>query len=365
MTRWRCRCTNCGNEVSPTFAHVQDRGRGCRFCATHGIDLSAPAMVYVIFHARWNAIKIGIGACAGYNSRLLQHERQGWTLAYAREYPTGAAARDVEQAVLARLRTDQLCPYLSPAVMANGFSETCDVSRISAEALWSMAEDESARTYSAYLPGEGQRPRSATALIDPDQAAAELRAAGFEPLEAYPGYVNKAWRARCLTCGHEGLPRLNNIRRGSGCRRCLDRAQRDADIATHAQNATDTMHAAGFEPLEPYRGADRPWRCRCTTCGKESTPVYGNVQQGRSSCRYCAGQVTTPPDQAIVEMRQAGFEPLEPYPGYVNRPWRCLCANCGSEITPRLSTTRKGIGCRVCSARKRGQARRGTKYKTK
>lgn len=288
MSPWRCRCTSCDNEVTPTFAHVQDRGRGCRFCATHGVDLSAPAMVYVIAHSAWNAVKIGIGACTGYNSRLVQHERNGWSLAHSREYATGAAAHDIEQAVLARLRASGLCPYLRPEVMPNGFSETCNADQVTADCLWAMVNEEAARADRAYTPAEGQRRRSAASLIDPDLAAAELRAAGLEPLEPYPGYVNKPWRARCLTCGYEGVPRLNNVRRGGGCRKCRNQAVRAAEVAANAPAATEVMRAAGYEPIEPYAGSDKPWRCRCTTCGKESTPRYGNVKQGRATCRHCA-----------------------------------------------------------------------------
>ncbi|MFF3576963.1 hypothetical protein [Streptomyces mirabilis] len=80
----------------------------------HGVDLAGPSNVYVITHQEWNAVKIGIGACTGYTSRLTQHERQGWQLYQVRDYPTGAAAQDVEQAVLGRLRAAGLAPS-SPA----------------------------------------------------------------------------------------------------------------------------------------------------------------------------------------------------------------------------------------------------------
>ncbi|MCT9084829.1 hypothetical protein N4G65_51170, partial [Streptomyces fulvoviolaceus] len=119
VTAWRCRCTTCGNEVSPTLMKIRTGG-GCRFCATHGIDLAGPSKVYVITHREWQAIKIGIGACTGYTSRLIQHERQGWHLHQAREHATGAAAYDVEQAVLGRLYQAGLTPFLTSDIMPNG-----------------------------------------------------------------------------------------------------------------------------------------------------------------------------------------------------------------------------------------------------
>ncbi|MFG2361400.1 hypothetical protein ACGFY3_07085 [Streptomyces mirabilis] len=69
----------------------------------------------MITHQEWNAVKIGIGigACTGYTSRLTQHERQGRQLHQVRDYPTGAAAQNVEQAVLGRLRAAGLAPFLT------------------------------------------------------------------------------------------------------------------------------------------------------------------------------------------------------------------------------------------------------------
>ncbi|MET7776522.1 MULTISPECIES: hypothetical protein [Streptomyces] len=67
----------------------------------------------MITHQEWNAVKIGIGACTGYTSRLTQHERQGRQLYQVRDYPTGAAAQDVERAVLGRLRAAGLAPFLT------------------------------------------------------------------------------------------------------------------------------------------------------------------------------------------------------------------------------------------------------------
>ncbi|MET8420559.1 hypothetical protein ACWD7C_31260 [Streptomyces sp. NPDC005134] len=32
-----------------------------------------------------------------------------------------------------------------------------------------------------------------------------------------------------------------------------------------------------------------PWRCRCTTCGRTSTPTLAKIRSGRG-CKYCAHQ---------------------------------------------------------------------------
>jgi hypothetical protein len=287
---WRCRCVKCGREVTARLTGVRT-GKGCRYCATHGIDLTGPTMVYVISHRQWGAVKVGIGACTGYNSRLLQHQRAGWVLAHSRTFATGAAALDVEQAVLARLRAKKLAPYLTAEIMPNGWSETCDAAEITTDALWAMVNQEAVYTGASTAGADGplRRP-SADGLIDPLVAVEQMRAGGFEPLVPYPGRANTAWPCRCMECGTVGRPRLNNVRnRGSGCRVCRNKAVRAAQVAAKAPEALATMRKAGFEPLEDYPGSVKPWRCRCTHCGKESTPRHGNVRNG-TRCRHCGGR---------------------------------------------------------------------------
>lgn len=59
------------------------------------------------------------------------------------------------------------------------------------------------------------------ARIDPDTAAAVMRAAGLEPMEPYPG-ANVAWNCRCLKGAHGVAPTFTSVRTGtsSGCRHC-------------------------------------------------------------------------------------------------------------------------------------------------
>lgn len=116
------------------------------------------------------------------------------------------------------------------------------------------------------------------------------------------------------------------------------------------------MHHAGAEPLDPYPGASRPWRCRCLRCGRQITPRLDNVRTGCGPCRYCSGQGVDP-GEATAVMRLAGLEPLDPYPGAV-KPWRCRCAGCGSEVHPRYASVRKGHGCRHCGTKASSEARR-------
>lgn len=125
------------------------------------------------------------------------------------------------------------------------------------------------------------RPRSATV----ESAAAEARASGYEPLEDYPGTVDKPWKVRCGLCEGTRMIRLSSIRKGRLC---------------------------GHRP----RGGG-----------------------GRTKVS------TTTPSQAEAELRKAGYEPAAPYPGAINRQWQARCTTCGNDRHPRLADVRRGLRC--------------------
>jgi len=57
-------------------------------------------------------------------------------------------------------------------------------------------------------------------MRDPDQAETVMRAAGYLPVEPYPG-AGRRWRCRHVPCGREVTARFNKIRSGEGaCRYC-------------------------------------------------------------------------------------------------------------------------------------------------
>ncbi|MFJ5785511.1 hypothetical protein [Streptomyces hydrogenans] len=62
-------------------------------------------------------------------------------------------------------------------------------------------------------------------------------------------------------------------------------------------------------------------------------------------------------EEAAAAMRHVGYEPEEPYPGRASARWRCRCTTCGAERTPILCNASRGSGCEACAARARGRAR--------
>jgi hypothetical protein len=118
--------------------------------------------------------------------------------------------------------------------------------------------------------------------------------------------------------------------------------------------ARQVMLNAGLEPLEPYPGSGKPWRCRCLACHTEGTPRYLNVKRLGRGCVPCgikrrAMTRRNNPDDMVNAMKAAGATPLEPYPGS-GKPWRCRCDNCGKTISPMyLNVKKRGSACRFCA----------------
>lgn len=123
--------------------------------------------------------------------------------------------------------------------------------------------------------------------IDPEEAAAVMRAAGLEPLTPYPGAATH-WACRCLHCDETVRPTLSNVRRGqSGCRSCALTQRADKQQRALAVEAEQEMLQAGFKPLAEYPGRARDrWRSKCTRCGNI---VYPSLDEARADgCAACA-----------------------------------------------------------------------------
>ena len=112
--------------------------------------------------------------------------------------------------------------------------------------------------------------------------------------------------------------------------------------------AREIMILAGAEPLIPFPGTSKPWLSKCIKCGKEISPTLGNIKHnGTKPCAYCSKKKVHP-DDAVKLMRDAGLEPLEPYPGS-NTKWKCKHLNCGEIVYPKHSWILAGSGgCLEC-----------------
>ena len=199
-----------------------------------------------------------------------------------------------------------------------------------------------------------------------------MRSHGLEPVEPYPGSARK-WRCIHVACGREVTPTYSDVRQGrtSGCRGCSIRPQPTAKSSkptktrgptrTHSRSTVDPAEAAdfmasrGYEPLEPYPGRDKPWRCRHAQCGREVTPRYGNIKAGWGAAQLAPGAGRAIRSRPTDE----GSGPCTP--GGLPRQQQALAlhsprvrASCGGEVRKRSKRWR-----RLCPLRWEGSHRPG------
>lgn len=120
---------------------------------------------------------------------------------------------------------------------------------------------------------------------------------------------------------------------------------RKKPVPATTEGAWQEMVDAGYEPLEPYPGRSNvTWRSRCLECGAERLASLWAVRSG-SRCKHRRHPVAITPDGAEAEMRAAGYEPQGPYPGAADEPWPSICLTCGVERRANLSAIRQGKRC--------------------
>ena len=291
--RWSCKCSTCGEVVTPQYASVLSQGSGCKFCGKNR---------------------------AGEKRRVPERE--------AIEVMRAAGYEPLE-------------PYVN-----SGHQWKCRCLTCGKETTPSYGE---ARI--------GSRCKfCANKAITPEDAVDLMRRGGFEPLEPYPGSMNP-WMCRHNECGEIMSPRYAHVQQGRrGCQQCSKKFLSET-FSLDADEAVLIMQSAGLEPLEPYPGNNQPWRCKHLECGREVTPMRASIQQGQGGCKPCHQQrlsnlYRTSDDVALSFMREGGFEPRVPYPGQNNQPWESQCTTCERIVTPTLANVRNGATCLFCSGKR-------------
>ena len=280
----------------------------------------------------WSCVCIACGTeCAPYYNRVVGKGLRGCPVCARAQHPRRAVRTGAVEAerLWMEMGLTPLVPFPGVAVP---WRSICD--RCSKEVSPRLAHVRAGRSSGCrFCSGHS---------VDKREAAERLRERGYEPLEEYSG-DNKAYmRLRCRTCGDEWSKKYN-VAMNNGCATC-------SGTAVRPDRAEAIARANGFEPLEPFPGSDQGWLCRCMTCQREIAPRWHNIRHG-SGCMRCAGKILDP-DTASERLFARGFEPLEPYPGNRQKPWKCRCRTCGMVAAPKYSQIMRGTGIGCCGGRR-------------
>lgn len=185
-------------------------------------------------------------------------------------------------------------------------------------------------------------------MITEEYAVNAMLERGARPIESFPGTQNP-WRCVCLTCGDESRPRYNDVvNRGTGVCNGICRSKKiAATLRRNGAEAVAVMRSYGWEPLEDYPGAGKPWKCKCIECGTIKSRKLSHVQRGNGGCTKCIGH-DVDDESACRLMISENLEPLVDYPGAL-RPWLSRCLLCGHIGSPCYSKVRmRGHQCWSC-----------------
>ncbi len=176
--------------------------------------------------------------------------------------------------------------------------------------------------------------------VDPEDAVAAMRKRGFKTLKPYPGAV-EPWLVRCLACKREFESVFHSLKTKTKCKYC-------SNVAVDELELLKRLKELRLKPLEKYKSAKTPWKCKCLVCNHVVQPTWNRIKQGRGHCAYCAQRRVDIPS-ALKFMKTLGLKPLVDFPGS-NQPWKCKCLVCGLEVSPRWGDLQRGQGgCSNCA----------------
>ena len=118
-----------------------------------------------------------------------------------------------------------------------------------------------------------------------------LESKKLKALMPYPGGVARRWKCKCLECGQVISPTVSTLRRGSGCRFCAQKKNKEQSLKLRkytTESLLPLLESKNLKPLEPYSGvAHKPWKCKCLKCANEVTPSPSALLRGQGGCFIC------------------------------------------------------------------------------
>ena len=176
--------------------------------------------------------------------------------------------------------------------------------------------------------------------VDPEDAISSMKDRGLKVLEDFPGAM-KPWLVECLNCNKSFKTRFHSLNTINRCKYCSGVAVDESDLLAKLKELR-------LKPLEKYKSAKTPWKCRCLKCKHIVQPTWDRIKSGRGHCAYCAQRRVDIP-MALKFMKSVSLKPLVNFPGG-NKPWLCRCLICKTEVSPRWSDLRQGQGgCSNCA----------------
>jgi len=193
-------------------------------------------------------------------------------------------------------------------------------------------------------------PQGSTKRKSRDEAVEIFKKYGRIPLEPYPESSTKPWKSKCSNCGFQGSPTLSAVlhRQNSQCKECGRKRTAESKQLTQTQ-VKRRFKDKQLKLLEKYNFDNTELlKTECLLCGKKLKQSLLGIAKNKLGCKTCAG-VYVDPVQARKLMLERGYDPQEPYRG-TDTPWKSIHVICGKPCNPRYGTIKRGEGaCKHCA----------------
>ncbi len=298
MSKWKCLHISCGQIVYPVYSRVKGGQGGCYECGRRQSEKSRrtpekkaiatmlkagmqPLEPYVNAVSRWKCQCLKCGHI-GYPQLNMINSGQGGCRPCS-FVKTGLKSRITEKEALARLKNQKL--QLIGRYEWTDKNELFDVkclickktSKTSRTALEKVGRQKGCRTCSR---------KSASLLqVTEEKHQQLLREHNLQAIAKYTGNKDLI-SVKCLKCMKRKKIRrsflLQRNKKMQGCMTCA--GARIAD----PKKIMKTMKNAKLNPLVPYSGGHKRWKCECLKCGEIVYPEFNSVLSGQGGCIYCA-----------------------------------------------------------------------------
>ena len=327
---WKSRCLITGKIVSPTYGKVRDFGHRCKYCSENVTD--AVDAIALMKKAGFKTLQPFPGGNKPWKSQCMKCKKifspnfTSIKMGYGCRYCNHAVV-DPNDAIAAMKKRGfkTLEPY--PGATKPWKVKCLNCKNVFDTYLYSLNNERSCKFCSGVV-------------VDETKALAHMKKLKLEPLVPFPG-ATTGWKSRCSVCQRIVTPDWSHVKnRISGCAYCSKKRVPQDELSL-------LLKKNRIKPIDSFVNGKTPWKSKCLKCKKIIYIRVNDMRAGQSGCIYCAGRKVDAKD-AVRLAEQCGFSPLEPYPG-ANVPWKCICKVCRKISAPAYTTMQqRQSGCKYC-----------------
>ena len=140
---WKSKCLKCGEISFPRYKDVIHGGTECKYCTQRQFDYSTPSYLYIMYHSDFDSFKIGISNHDAKKNRVSDHKKNGWQPVKIYNFDTGKQSEICETDFFTWLRRVRLFQqHLLPEQMPQGgHTETVSADSITALEIQNKVEE--------------------------------------------------------------------------------------------------------------------------------------------------------------------------------------------------------------------------------